>query len=88
MRINPWHNKNETKEDFYKMLKEYFDVIPNIDVSLQLGNTGRDQDPTDMSSAPNLYVELATPKRKPALLFPVIPKLICECYELELELKR
>ncbi len=85
MRINPWHNKNETKEDFYKILSEFFEVIPDFDVSLQFGNTGKDHDVEDRQNVPQLYVELATPSRKPAVLFPVIPKLLCDGYEMELK---
>jgi len=85
MRINPWHNKNETKGDFYKILSEFFEVIPNFDVSLEFGNTGRDHDVEDRQNVPQLYVELATPKSKPAVLFPVIPKLLCDGYEMELK---
>ncbi|MCH7832287.1 MAG: hypothetical protein IIC55_05390 [Proteobacteria bacterium] len=81
MRINPWHDQNETRANFYEMLSENFEVIPEFDVSLKLGNTGRDHDFEERYNAPTLYVELATPRSKPALLNPVIPKLFGDSYE-------
>ena len=81
MRINPWQDQNETRANFYEMLSENFEVIPEFDVSLKLGNTGRDHDFEERYNAPTLYVELATPRSKPALLNPVIPKLFGDSYE-------